>query len=175
MWKSVRGGHLEGTARLKTELWESPGRCGHRRCLGWRSTAGPSWEACFHHGENYRWHHSLAENKVKLENRLLSWTRPRWLIIRFVFWRLPYTDMRLEGERRVWKPDSFWNSDYMERVRGIWAEWLWTFSFTQLSPQAWHRTKCLHQLQQASRGRSRQHLGNLGQAAKAVNVGVVLS
>ena len=25
MWKSVRGGHLEGTAGLKTELWESPG------------------------------------------------------------------------------------------------------------------------------------------------------
>ena len=26
MWKSVRGGHLEGTAGLKTELWESPGQ-----------------------------------------------------------------------------------------------------------------------------------------------------
>lgn len=50
---------------LVRELWGRLGNCRDQL------------RSMFNHGEHYRWHGSLVENREKLENILLSRTRPR--------------------------------------------------------------------------------------------------
>lgn len=70
-----QGLRVWGAAWLKSGPWGSTGQVWGPELS--QLTAGTGREEYFNHGENYRWHPSLVENKVKLENMLLSLTRPR--------------------------------------------------------------------------------------------------